>query len=157
MPATSLPTASKKAIALLRNPAYPPGVYRFAGRAQAIPILAAIIDWGWYAGYINGKSVEDKQTFLNAAGQALAFPPYYGRNWDAFEEMVRDLSWIKAVGYVILYDEVYRFPSNHKAEWQTALTILKGACAHWQQEGIPFYVLLRYNGRWNRDLPKLAV
>jgi len=142
---------------LLKNHACPPGVYRFTARAQPDPILATITDWGWYAGYINGRDVEDKQAFLNAAGQALAFPPYYGRNWDAFEEMVRDLSWIKAAGYVILYDEVYRFPAYHEDEWQIALSIFKDACKHWHQEGVPFYVLLRHNRRWNRELPKLAL
>jgi hypothetical protein len=126
-------------------------------RAQADPILATITDWGWYAGYINGRYVEDKQTFLDTAGQALAFPSYYGRNWDAFEEMVRDMSWARAAGYVILYDSVYRFAGNHEEQWQTALSILKGACDFWQQEGTPFYVLLRHNGRWNRDVPKLAL
>jgi len=157
MPATPLPAAWEQTLALLKNPAYPPGVYRFAARAQAAPILATITDWGWYAGYINGRYVEDKQTFLNQAGQALAFPAYYGRNWDAFEEMVRDLSWLKAAGYVVLYDELYRFADSQADEWQTALSILKHACAFWQQEGIPFYVLVRRNGRRNRDLPKLAV
>ena len=161
LPAAPLPTISGQTLALLKNSAYPPGVYRFAARAQATPILATITDWGWYAGYINGRYVTNKQTFLNTAGQALAFPTYYGRNWDAFEEMVRDLSWLKAAGYVVLYDEPYRFADNWADEWQTALSILKGASAFWQQEGIPFYVLLRHNGdhngQWYRDLPKLAV
>ena len=67
------------------------------------------------------------QTFLLAAGQALAFPGYYGRNWDAFEEMVNDLSWLPAAGYVILYDYVYRFAAAQPEAWQVALAILQSA------------------------------
>jgi hypothetical protein len=143
-------------LSLLNTPTYPPGVYRFASHPRPGPILTTITDRGWYAGYINGQVVDDKQTFLVAAGQAFAFPKYYGRNWDAFEEMVNDLNWIAAAGYFVLYDYVYRFAATQPEAWQTALSILESACSNWQREGIPFYVLLRHNWRWNRQLPKLT-
>ncbi len=155
---TPLPQRSTwlETLGLLNTPAYPPGVYRFASRPRPGPILATITDWGWYAGYINGKKVDDKQTFLMAAGQAFAFPEYYGRNWDAFEEMVNDLNWVAAIGYFVLYDDVYRFAAAQPEDWQTALSIFESACGNWQREGIPFYVLLRHNWLWNRQLPKLT-
>jgi hypothetical protein len=101
--------------------------------------------------------VVGKSTFLVAAGQAFAFPSYYGQNWDAFEEMINDLGWIRAAGYALLYDHVYRFAANQQDAWQVALTILQNACSNWQREGVPFYVLLRHNWRWNRHLPKLVL
>jgi hypothetical protein len=142
---------------LLNTPAFPPGVFRLSSRTHPATILATITDWGWHAGYINGRLVNDKETFLLTAGQAFAFPAYYGRNWDAFEEMVNDLSWITAAGTLLLYDYVYRFAAAQPEAWQIALSILQSACANWQREGVPFYVLLRHNWRWNRHLPKLAV
>ena len=147
----SLPSISMPALL-----AHPPGVYRLVLRSRPAPILTSITDWGWVAGYINGRAVQDKQSFLHEAGQAMAFPGYYGRNWDAFEEMVNDLSWVQAAGYVILYDYVHHFASRQPDAWQTALSILDRACANWQAEGTPFYVLLRHNWFWNRHLPKLA-
>lgn len=149
-------TYSLEPLKLLKSPDYPPGVYRFISRARPQPILAMITDWGWHAGYINGRFVNDKQTFLMAAGQAMAFPDYYGRNWDAFEEMVNDLSWITAAGYALLYDNAYRFAAAQPEAWQVALSILQSAANNWQAEGIPFYVLLRQSGHWNRHLPKLS-
>lgn len=149
-------TPSLAPLHLLTTPAYPPGVYRLVSRTSPGPILETITDWGWYAGYINGMAVADKPTFLVAAGQALAFPEYYGRNWDAFEEMVNDLSWIRSAGYLILYDYVYHFAAAQPEAMQTALAIFQSAARNWQREGIPFYVLLRHNWRWNRHLPKLA-
>jgi hypothetical protein len=143
-------------LSLLGTAACPSGVYRLVSRARPAPILETITDRGWFAGYINGKMVDDKATFLTAAGQALAFPDYYGRNWDAFEEMVNDLSWIPAAGCVILYDYVYRFAAAQPDSMQTALAILQSASSHWQREGIPFYVLLRHTWRWHRHVPKLA-
>ena len=150
------PVDLKESIRLLKRTDTQPGVYRFVSRARPAPILATITDLGWYAGYINGKFVNDKQTFLHNVGQALAFPAYYGRNWDAFEEMVRDLSWIEAAGYCLLYDHVHRFASAQPDAWQTALSILESASSYWREQRVPFYVLLRHNWHWNRHLPKLA-
>lgn len=141
---------------LLGTQSCPPAVYRFINRQRSTPILETITDLGFHAGYIKGVGVNDKATFLAAAGQAFAFPDYYGKNWDAFEEMINDLEWLNAKGYVLLYDHVHPFASQHPEAWQTALAILESAVANWQREGIPFYVLLRHNWRWNRQLPKLA-
>lgn len=167
--------ALKSMLKPARNPS---GVYRFANAARSGPILTMITDFGWHAGYISGRLVSDKQTFLIAAGQALAFPTYYGRNWDAFEEMVNDLSWLglrakgqnptaqdpsgqvptvhdHGVGCVLLYDEANRLATAQPKQWQIALSILQGASLRWQQEGVAFYVLLRQNRHWHRHLPQL--
>ena len=141
----------------------PSGVYCINCRARPASILATITDFGWHTGYIEGWLVNDKQTFLLAIGQALAFPTYYGRNWDAFEEMVNDLSWLtlrssgqdKSKGCILLYDEAHRFATAQPREWQIALAILQSASTRWQQEGIAFYVLLNQNRHWNRYIPRL--
>ena len=159
-------------LAMLRHlPSYPSGVYRLVSRARPGPILATITEFGWFAGYINGRAVNDKQTFLLAAGQALDFPSYYGRNWDGFEEMVNDLSWLgldthsqtstaegepSNAGCALLYDHAHTFAAHDSHAWHTALDILQGAAVRWQQRGIPFYVLLRHNRYWNRQVPRLA-
>jgi hypothetical protein len=150
---------------------YPSGVYRFVSRARPAPILATITEFGWHAGYIDGRLVMDKQTFLLAAGQAFAFPTYYGRNWDAFEEMVNDLSWLGLYahsqtagsqdeagfsGCAILYDDAHRFAAQQPVDWHTALAILQSAAARWQHDGMPFYVLLRHNRHFNRHVPRLT-
>lgn len=151
-----LPTLILPTTASLFTGSYQPGVYRLVSHTRPASILKTVTGWGWRAGTINGKMVDDKSTFLDAVAQALAFPSYYGRNWDAFEEMINDLSWISAPGYLILYDYVHRFAAHQPDAWQTALNILQSACNNWQQEGIPFYLLLRHNWHWNRQLPKLT-
>lgn len=156
-------------------PTYPAGVYRLVSRTRPGPILATITEFGWYAAYIDGRLVLDKETFLLAAGQALGFPAYYGRNWDAFEEMVNDLAWLgldsmgdaahytadtgghaQYRGCAILYDYAHRFAASQPAAWQTALAIMQGAAQRWQQEGVPFYLLLRHNRHFNRQVPRLV-
>ena len=134
----------------------PPGVYRFQGRTRPDPLLSRVAGWGWQPVYLDGLTIDDKPSFLVAAGRAFAFPTYAGRNWDAFEELIQDLSWLAAPGYVVLYDRVHRFAGHHPTQWQTALEIFRHAAATWQAEQVPFYVLLRHTWRTNRHLPVLA-
>lgn len=59
------------------------GVYRLT---TEVPDLPGLI-------HIDARRHADKDGLLEAIGQALQFPDYYGRNWDALEECLFDLSW----------------------------------------------------------------
>ena len=120
-----------------------PGVYRLRTEARAATILEAFTAHGWRAFYVDGSQIRDKAGFLAAAGAALAFPAYFGHNWDAFEEMVNDLSWAPAPGYVLLYDWAGEFACADPERWAVALEILTQAAQQWDAAGRPFYVLLR--------------
>lgn len=37
-----------------------------------------------------------KNDLLEFLGQALGFPDYFGSNWDALEECLKDLTWVAA-------------------------------------------------------------
>ena len=37
---------------------------------------------------------------------ALRFPGWFGGNWDALEDCLTDLSWVKADGHVLLIEDV---------------------------------------------------
>lgn len=42
---------------------------------------------------MDARRCPDKESLLVALGNTLQFPDYYGRNWDALEECLFDLSW----------------------------------------------------------------
>ena len=90
-----------------------------------------------------GEKIGDKDAYLGAASEAMGFPDYFGHNWDAFEECVRDLGWVPAAGYVLLYDHFDRFASADPSSWKMAHDILDSAVQYWSTKGIPFYVLLK--------------
>jgi hypothetical protein len=52
----------------------------------------------------NGADISDGPALLKALGQALAFPAYYGANWDAAEECLRDLGERYPQGCALLID-----------------------------------------------------
>jgi hypothetical protein len=132
-----------------------PGIYRLIAQIDHAALADRLATAGWRLFVIDGKMVQDKAGFLEAAAAGMAFPAYAGRNWDAFEELIRDLNWAPAAGYVILFDDVHRFASAQPDAWRTALAILSDTVAEWQRHNTPMIVLLHKCWRWGRHLPKL--
>ncbi len=123
-----------------------PGVYRFASRIAPEQVCDLVERAGWRCAYIDARGVASKPAFLEAFAGALRFPDYFGRNWDAFEECLRDLSWGNyngAKGVLIILDRPDRFARAQPEEWAVARDVLAGAVAAHAQDGRPLVVLLR--------------
>ncbi len=135
----------------------PPGIYRLPSRAKAESILAPLAAVQWRGFYLDGHKIDTKSEFLRASAASMDFPTYFGQNWDAFEECIRDLSWAPAQGYVLLYDHVAPFATNQPDEWKVAHAILKNAVAEWRNLDKPFYVLLRNTGRYGVKVESLII
>lgn len=133
----------------------PPGLYRIFSRAQPDTILEALAAEGWHGFYVQGSTITDKASFLAAWGEALGFPHYVAPNWDAFEEAVRDLTWVPAAGYAVIWDQMAGFAEKAPTDWAMARSILTNAVSHWQTLHTPFYVLLRDARRTVMDLEKI--
>jgi RNAse (barnase) inhibitor barstar len=50
--------------------------------------------------------IASKQSLLSTLAQQLVFPDYFGWNWDALEECIRDLSWLPAGEVVLIHADV---------------------------------------------------
>ena len=124
-----------------------PGIYLLKSNAMVAKIssLSRIHKFNFF--YIDGEDIRTEQTFLKKAGEVFGFPDYYGRNWDAFEECIKDFEWYPAEGYLILYDHFEVFAAYAPGEFKVVLTIFESAIKYWEEKNrITFYVLLRGNG-----------
>jgi RNAse (barnase) inhibitor barstar len=121
----------------------PPGVYRFLGRAAPETITGLAEAAGWRCFHVDGTQIASKPALLEATAAAVDFPAYCGRNWDALEECLRDLSWAPAKGYLILWDDARVLAKADPRAFATAADILRSVSEYWQSKGIPFVVLLR--------------
>jgi hypothetical protein len=119
------------------------GVYRSLSRAAPEKICALADAAGWACIYLDGTTIDSKATFLDAVAVAAAFPAYCGRNWDALEECLRDLSWTPAKGYLLLWDDARVIAQADPGAYAIALDILRSVSEYWQAHGVPFAVLLR--------------
>ena len=135
------------------------GLYRLDGQAGAKAVARVAEAAGWAFFQVDGSKVDRKSEFLAAAGKALGFPKWAGHNWDTFEELVTDLSWLPpAPGYLLLFDRLGAFSSQQPEQLATALDILAAAVATRQRAGSPpLTVLVRGAGQAARRLPAIDV
>jgi hypothetical protein len=78
----------------------------------------------------------EKEELLDNIAAALAFPSWFGRNWDALEDCLTDLSWREAPGYLLLFEQPQ--PGDDLG----ALTdVLHSSAAAWRGRGKPFFAV----------------
>ena len=68
-------------------------------------LLHAFEAAGAFAALVDRAPVFDKTTLLHALYQACRMPAYFGFNWDALEDSLRDFSWLEATAYVLVFDD----------------------------------------------------
>lgn len=73
--------------------------------------------------------IETKQKLLDSLDVGLSFPDYFGGNWDALDECIRDLNWLAPVQIILIHEDL-PLKTNLK-ELETYLSILHDAVAHW--------------------------
>ena len=77
-----------------------------------------------------------KEKLLAVLARKLRFPAYFGANWDALEECLRDLSWLGGQARVVVVHEGLPF-SPSSANMATYRSILADAVAAHRPGGSP--------------------
>jgi len=115
-----------------------PGIYRWHAAFDVDDVRRAVEHGGARFGYVDGWTHTTKAEVLQALGEALAFPDYYGQNLDALGDCLGDLDG----PHVLLWDGWSPLARSEEDTFSTILGILTGRCG----EGEPFSVLLRGDG-----------
>jgi hypothetical protein len=77
--------------------------------------------------------IDLRQPVFEAFSRALAFPDWFGRNWDALEDCLTDLAWLEADGYVLLLEG--------EAASDMLVNVLRAAAQFWAAHGTPFFAV----------------
>jgi RNAse (barnase) inhibitor barstar len=88
---------------------------------------------GFVVRTIQGKKCRTPSTLFGEFARALAFPDYFGHNWDALEECLADLEWLPAKGYILLIHNAEAVLSEDEEEYETLLEILSDAGEAWSK------------------------
>jgi RNAse (barnase) inhibitor barstar len=72
-----------------------------------------------------------KSALLEAYRHGLKFPAYFGGNWDALSDCLRDLSWVSQRRIVIIHTDLPGLPAEDKRVY---LEILAGSVAAWKPD-----------------------
>lgn len=83
---------------------------------------------------IDGRDVRNKHEFMHVVRTALHFPDYFGGNWDALLDMLRDMSWLPAErGHLLIFSGLSGFAETDRAEFDQALAVLHDAAEFWRE------------------------
>jgi hypothetical protein len=132
----------------LLSGATPPAVYRWTSRARAANVVQRAEMSGWRCFYLDGRQIASKDDLLRSGVAAMHLPAYFGNNWDALEDSLRDLAWAPAErGYLVLFDGAGTLARAEPGDFAVALSILRDAVEYWRATPTPLIALLRGLGR----------
>jgi hypothetical protein len=81
-------------------------------------------------------AVEAEEKLFDSLSRALDFPQWFGRNWDALEDLLDDLSWRKGDGHVLVFRS---YPAGE--ELGILLDVLRSSAEYWAGRGKPFFAI----------------
>jgi RNAse (barnase) inhibitor barstar len=121
----------------------PPGLYRLNRNVQVDELAGLAREHDWRFFYVDGRAIHNKTDFFRVCAISLRFPDYFGQNWDAFEDCLRDLEETSAKQYILLFDQPDQFVQENPEEWAIALNIFYETVEFWQDTDTPMYILFQ--------------
>ncbi|MGW7460776.1 barstar family protein [Streptomyces sp. NPDC054797] len=103
------------------------------------PALAAAEAAGWTTVRLDLDGVRGKAELMRRCGDALRLPDWFGGNWDALADAVRDLSWLPvpqgadAAGRLVVVTSWRRFAEARPEDWEILVEILEEAVSFWRE------------------------
>jgi hypothetical protein len=110
----------------------------FAGES---PDGAALEAAGIRAATVDGAAVRSKQDLMEALRAALELPDYFGGNWDALDEVLRDLSWLQGDGHVLVIESGEELWKRDPELTGMLVRCWIGAAATWVEKDAPFHLV----------------
>lgn len=111
---------------------------RWFAAARGAGLLTARIDL---------EHAGSKPALLDAFADGLGLPEYFGGNWDALEECLRDDSWHEPVdaarhGLMLRLDGVAFAAREIPESFETLVEIMDDTVEFWRQRGIACWILV---------------
>ncbi len=117
------------------------GVYHLplAGREE---IIAAAKNCGFAVFRVDLAEIGDKAGLLAALAREMAFPDWFGQNWDAFADCLADLSWRPAEGYLVLLEHCDLLHARALDDHLKVLELFAAAANDWREQGVALWCLV---------------
>ena len=94
----------------------------------------------WYD--LDLRGVRDREAFFDRCREVFGLPGWFGGNWDAWHESLRDLAAPGARGAVVHWRGGRDFARRSPESVRTALEILQDAAMYKTREGYVFIVVV---------------
>ncbi|MCL8010463.1 barstar family protein [Streptomyces sp. AS02] len=98
----------------------------------AVPVdLLLPVTGRTYAARLNGRQMHDPDAVFQEFYDELRLPDYFGWNWEALSDCLRDLKWLPADRYVLIVEAADEMLPGDAAGRQLLLRTLLRAARHW--------------------------
>jgi hypothetical protein len=92
-------------------------------------------------GTMDGSGLGSKQQVMEALAVAMRFPDYFGRNWDAVDECLGDMSWWPAQGYVLCVERAESLWAAAPLEAGRLVEAWLFSADRWRLKGVAFHLV----------------
>ncbi|GGT26342.1 hypothetical protein GCM10010271_32540 [Streptomyces kurssanovii] len=90
-----------------------------------------------YVARLDGREMHDADTVFQQFYDRLRLPDYFGWNWDALADCLRDLKWLSVDHYVLIIEAADEALSGNPAERQLLFKALLRAGQRWSSTQRP--------------------
>jgi RNAse (barnase) inhibitor barstar len=84
---------------------------------------------------------ETKESLLDKLANAFEFPNYFGRNWDATHDCLKDLSWLPKERYILVVNNASQLLSDNQELIGNLIEIWLSSAELWSKEQKPFHLV----------------
>ncbi len=95
-----------------------------------------------YVARLNGQDMPDEIAAFQKFDELLKFPEYFGWNWDAFYDCLRDLQWLSSDSHVLIIESAESALSDDEAARDEFFRTLWRAGQRWSYTKRPEGVTL---------------
>lgn len=95
---------------------------------------------------LDSSQMRDFDGLMREFARELRFPAYFGGNWPALNECLRDLGWMQKGRYLLVIHHADNLLSEEPAELPVLWRVLDGVGRYWSDAPgkgrVPFHVLV---------------
>lgn len=110
---------------------------------QALPPSGTI-----YSARMRGREMKDTDGVFTQFYETLRLPDYFGWNWNALRDCLKDLGWLEATRYLLTVDNADFILSENPEERDIFFRILSDSVKYWAakpqypRDKVPLHVVL---------------
>jgi RNAse (barnase) inhibitor barstar len=111
----------------------------------------AVNELGFSLFVIDARNIKSEADLMDALAESMALPKYFGRGWNAALDLMRDISWKPAPGYVLVIFNGSNLPTLEHQFFATLISVLEATVRDWRDErgeysertaAVPFHAIL---------------
>ena len=95
---------------------------------------------GFLVNELDSSSIIDDETLFSIVSDALNFPDYFGRNWNAMDECLADLDLSTSTGLVLIINNASYLWGNSTYSAGKFVSAWQTAAERWGIEKKPFHL-----------------